>query len=84
METFSCISLIHHCEPLTERSGAAVQPLKVPHVFDFQEGPSPAVQANTLAFKKSNALNISFLQMSEPLLQSVAQKRSSPQQGVVV
>lgn len=50
-------------------------------VFDFQEGLSPAAQANTIAFKKSNALNFSFLQVS---WHSVAQKRSTPQQGVML
>lgn len=84
MEMFPCIPLIQHCELLlTERSDADVEPQKVPHVFGFQEGPSTDVQAHSIACKKSNALNISFLQVSEPFLQSATQKRSSPQQGAI-
>lgn len=73
-EVFSCISLTHYCEPLSKRSGARVQPQKAPHIFDFQEGPSLANQANTIAFKKFSILKISYLQVSEPLLQSVAKR----------
>lgn len=82
-EIFSCIPLNQRCEPLcTERSDVGVQPQKMPHVFDFQAGPSPAIQTNINVCKNSDALNIIFCRcLSHSCNLWAKKKRSNLQQG---